>query len=45
MPAAAGAIIALVVGAILAAGTAVAVVQLAGAKPDPVQKPVVVYGQ
>lgn len=45
MPAAAGAIIALVVGALLAAGTAVAVVQLASAKPDPVQKPVVVYGQ
>ena len=45
MSAAAGAVVALVVGVLLAAGTAVAVVQLAGAKPDPVQKPVIVYGQ
>ena len=44
MTTAVGAIIALIVGALLAVGTAVSVVQLATAKPDPVNKPVIVYG-
>jgi hypothetical protein len=39
------AIVAVVVGAIIAVGTSVTVVQLASShKPDPVQKPLIVYG-
>lgn len=38
------AIIAGVVGLLVAVGTSVTVVQLASQKPDPVQKPLVVYG-
>ena len=38
------ALVAGVVGALLAVGTSVTVVQLASQKPDPVQKPLIVYG-
>jgi hypothetical protein len=38
------AIVAAVVGALFAVATSVTVVQLASEKPDPVQKPLIVYG-
>jgi len=38
------AVVAAVVGLLLAVGTSVTLVQLSSAKPDPVNEPLVVYG-
>jgi hypothetical protein len=39
-----GAVVAAVVGIVLAVGTSLTLVQLSTATPDPVDKPLVVYG-
>jgi hypothetical protein len=39
------AIVSVVVGALVAVGTSVTVVQIASQKPDPVDKPLIVYGR
>ena len=45
MNALAGVVVAAVVAAVLAVGTAVGIVTSASSTPDPVDKPLVVYGE
>jgi len=45
IPTAVGAVVAVVVGIVIAVGTSITLVQLQSQTPDPVDKPLVVYGE